>query len=45
MIFGIIMRILVIEDEIKTGAYLKKGLTSAGFIVDVAYDGEDGLYR
>ncbi len=38
------MRILVIEDEIKTADYIKKGLTSSGFIVDVAHNGEDGLF-
>jgi len=30
------MRILVIEDEVKTGAYLKKGLEESGYRVDVA---------
>ena len=37
------MRILVIEDEPKTAAYLRKGLSESGFIVDVATDGEEGL--
>jgi two-component system, OmpR family, copper resistance phosphate regulon response regulator CusR len=37
------MRILVIEDEKKTAAFLAKGLREAGFIVDIAYDGEAGL--
>lgn len=37
------MRILVIEDEPKTAAYLRKGLSESGFIVDVAADGEEGL--
>lgn len=37
------MRILVIEDEPKTAAYLRKGLSENGFIVDVAADGEEGL--
>ena len=37
------MRILVIEDEKKTGAFLAKGLREAGFTVDVAPDGETGL--
>lgn len=39
------MRILIIEDEDKTAAYLFKGLTEAGFIVDIARDGEDGLFQ
>jgi two-component system copper resistance phosphate regulon response regulator CusR len=37
------MRILVIEDEKKTAAFLAKGLREAGFAVDVAHDGESGL--
>jgi two-component system copper resistance phosphate regulon response regulator CusR len=37
------MRILVIEDEKKTAAFLAKGLREAGFAVDVAVDGESGL--
>ena len=37
------MRILVIEDERKTAAFLAKGLREAGFSVDLAHDGETGL--
>src|ERR1700756_116240 len=37
------MRILVIEDEKKTAAFLAKGLREAGFAADVACDGETGL--
>ncbi len=37
------MKLLVIEDEGKTARFLKKGLTEAGFVVDVAADGQDGL--
>src|SRR5205814_9228845 len=36
------MRILVVEDEKKTAAFLAKGLREAGFMVDVAPDGEAG---
>jgi two-component system copper resistance phosphate regulon response regulator CusR len=36
--------ILVIEDEKKAALYLKKGLTEAGYTVDIAGDGEEGLY-
>ena len=39
------MKILVIEDEIKTASFLKRGLVEAGFGVDVALDGLDGLHR
>jgi two-component system, OmpR family, copper resistance phosphate regulon response regulator CusR len=38
------MRILIVEDDRKTAAYLRKGLSESGFIVDVADQGEDGLY-
>ena len=38
------MRILVVEDEKKTAAYLQKGLSEQGFVVDVANEGEDGLH-
>jgi two-component system copper resistance phosphate regulon response regulator CusR len=38
------MRILVIEDEAKTAKFLKKGLAEAGFVVNVAADGLDGLH-
>jgi two-component system copper resistance phosphate regulon response regulator CusR len=38
------MRILVIEDEIKTAKFLQKGLGEAGLVVDLASDGLDGLH-
>jgi len=38
------MRILVVEDESKTAKFLKKGLSEAGFVVDVAGDGLAGLH-
>jgi two-component system, OmpR family, copper resistance phosphate regulon response regulator CusR len=37
------MRILLIEDEKKTAAFLAKGLREGGFTVEVAKDGETGL--
>ncbi|MGH7454477.1 MAG: heavy metal response regulator transcription factor [bacterium] len=37
------MRLLIVEDEKKTSAYLRKGLSENGFVVDVATEGEDGL--
>lgn len=37
------MRILVIEDEKKTVAFLAKGLSEAGFVVESAADGEAGI--
>ncbi|MGX6571256.1 heavy metal response regulator transcription factor [Cupriavidus necator] len=38
------MKVLVIEDEARTAAYLQKGLTESGFVVDVAKSGTDGLH-
>ena len=37
------MRVLVIEDEEKAAAYLRKGLSENDFIVDTSSDGEEGL--
>lgn len=37
------VRILLIEDEGKTAAFLAKGLREGGFAVDTARDGEKGL--
>lgn len=37
------MKILLVEDEAKTGAYLRKGLAENGFVVDLADNGKDGL--
>jgi two-component system copper resistance phosphate regulon response regulator CusR len=38
------MRLLVIEDESKVAAYLHKGLTENGYVVDVAANGIDGRH-
>ena len=38
------MKILIVEDEHKTGDYLCQGLTEAGFVVDLARDGIDGMH-
>jgi len=38
------MKIQVVEDEPKTGNYLKQGLAEAGFVVDLARRGDDGLH-
>jgi two-component system copper resistance phosphate regulon response regulator CusR len=38
------MRLLVVEDETKTAKFLKKGLGEAGYVVDVASDGLEGLH-
>jgi two-component system, OmpR family, response regulator len=36
------MRVLVVEDEPKMAALLRRGLTEEGYAVDVAVDGPDG---
>lgn len=38
------MRVLIVEDEKDLAAIMKQGLEEEGYIVDVAHDGEDGLY-
>lgn len=38
------MRLLIVEDEKTLANLIKKGFEEEGFAVDVAYDGEDGLY-
>ncbi|HQS58799.1 MAG: DNA-binding response regulator [Gallionellales bacterium 35-53-114] len=38
------MKALIVEDETKTGDYLRKGLSENGFTVDLATDGVDGLH-
>jgi two-component system copper resistance phosphate regulon response regulator CusR len=38
------VKILVVEDEVKTGDYIKQGLSEAGFVVDLMRDGNDGLH-
>jgi len=38
------VKILVVEDEIKTGEYLRQGLREAGFNADLVHNGVDGLH-
>jgi two-component system, OmpR family, copper resistance phosphate regulon response regulator CusR len=38
------MKVLIVEDEAKTAAYLKRGLEENGFVVDLAGNGEDGAH-
>jgi two-component system OmpR family response regulator len=38
------MRILIIEDDLKTASFVMKGLKQAGFSVGHAKDGEQGLF-
>ena len=39
------MKILIIEDEPKTGDYLRQGLREAGFSVELVANGTDGLHH
>jgi heavy metal response regulator len=38
-----LMRILVVEDEIKVASFIKRGLEEEGYAVDLAADGREGL--
>jgi two-component system OmpR family response regulator len=38
------MRVLVVEDETSLAEVVRRGLTREGFVVDVMYDGQDGLW-
>lgn len=38
------MRVLVVEDDVNLNRQLKDALTDAGYVVDVAMDGEEGHY-
>jgi two-component system copper resistance phosphate regulon response regulator CusR len=38
------MKILIVEDEPKTGDYLKQGLMESGFVTELAINGMDGLH-
>ncbi|HXE38230.1 MAG TPA: heavy metal response regulator transcription factor [Azonexus sp.] len=39
------MKILIVEDEPKTGDYLKQGLGEAGFTADLVRNGLDGMHE
>jgi DNA-binding response OmpR family regulator len=39
------MRILVVEDEKKVSEFIKRGLKEEGYAVDIASDGEYGLFQ
>jgi two-component system OmpR family response regulator len=41
---GGIVRILLVEDDAETSAYVARGLEEAGHVVDRAADGQDGLF-
>lgn len=39
-----VVKVLVIEDDVKTAAALQRGLETEGYRVEVAHDGHDGLW-
>ncbi len=39
------MRILVVEDEKKVAAFIKRGLEEEGYVVDTVHDGEGGIRK
>lgn len=39
------MKILIVEDETKTGEYLRQGLRESGFTVDLVTNGLDGMHH
>jgi two-component system OmpR family response regulator len=39
------MRVLIVEDEVKMAALIRRGLEREGMAVDAAADGEEGLWR
>jgi two-component system, OmpR family, response regulator len=39
------MRVLVVEDEVRTAGLLRRGLCEEGYSVDIAADGPDAVWR
>jgi two-component system OmpR family response regulator len=39
------MRVLVVDDELRTAALLRRGLCEQGYAVDVAHEAEDAMWR
>jgi len=38
------VRVLIVEDEFKSAAYVRKGLSEHGYVADLAGNGEDSLH-
>lgn len=38
------MRVLLVEDDSGVSRFVKKGLKEEGYVVDAAFDGEEGLH-
>jgi two-component system OmpR family response regulator len=39
------MHLLLIEDDAEAARFLAKGLRESGYVVDIASDGREGLFR
>ena len=39
------MKLLIVEDELKTARFLQRGFTEAGFVVTLAADGPTGMHQ
>ena len=39
------MRVLIVDDDVRTASFILKGLRQAGFVVDHEGDGQDALHR
>lgn len=39
------MRVFVVDDDVRTAAFIRKGLTQAGFVVEYEGDGQNALHR
>jgi heavy metal response regulator len=39
------VKILIVEDEKKVANFIRKGLQEEGYVVDLAFDGEEGFMR
>ncbi|HEV8015231.1 MAG TPA: response regulator transcription factor [Stellaceae bacterium] len=38
------MKLLIIEDDREAAAYISKGLSESGYVIDIAHEGRDGLF-
>jgi two-component system copper resistance phosphate regulon response regulator CusR len=42
---GTAVRVLIVEDEAKIAAFLRKGLVENGYVADVVSEGDEGLFQ
>jgi two-component system, OmpR family, response regulator len=42
---GVVVRVLVVDDDRRLATAVKRGLEGEGFAVDLAFDGDDGLWH